>query len=572
MWSRLSFTGLAVLLFAGGAAAQQGGPVGSPTVYVCTASAEVLKVEGNSVSTIAKGTGEFGDCVFGPDGNLYIANGTAVVKVDPLATAKKGQLPAPTSVVTGLASAARGLAFNGNTLYINTASNGVYSFSGNTLTQVFGAGTGQGQGIVFEITGTLAAATGTSIRRSSFDYVNRVYQAPASASVSPATPAGIAVNTCGDVVFADTTSGQVKSLLKGGLSGLGTDVVSFAGTGVPVNVEIDMSNRAFILVGDDAAGLNARVVRVDPNIGTDTTGQAYITTCNSFNAPVALPDLKVKNAVGLALGPSAHRLTWSVDGLTHAFDFGYYQLQYNFTATPATTMFVTAYKVPQPWVRFSNTFPVANAQAIATSPLGGLAAEWVLQGENLVSPFPTFTGTYSYFTQDLLGHMGIGRSATDTVASNGGVYTQDVAHDFWDLGAAFDPRSGETGDGWSKRVLYNAPISGGCHITSYGQPFNSQNPLFNNPQTIPISIQTSGCNGKTIRISIVRTNKNNEEQIVHSNSQTDNFMQNNGGGKFSFVLDAGYLDTLEANVTPAEFLMTFWGDVATQSKTFSIKK
>ena len=53
------------------------GPPGSPEVYVCTAAAQVVKIYGatGAKTLFANGTRSFDDCVVGPDGDLYIANG-----------------------------------------------------------------------------------------------------------------------------------------------------------------------------------------------------------------------------------------------------------------------------------------------------------------------------------------------------------------------------------------------------------------------------------------------------------------------------------------------------------------
>ena len=52
-------------------------PPGSPDVYVCTAAAQVVKIYGatGAKTLFANGTGSFDDCVVGPDGDPYIANG-----------------------------------------------------------------------------------------------------------------------------------------------------------------------------------------------------------------------------------------------------------------------------------------------------------------------------------------------------------------------------------------------------------------------------------------------------------------------------------------------------------------
>jgi hypothetical protein len=52
------------------------GPPGSPDAYVCTAAAQIVKIDGatGAKTLFANGTGSFDDCRVGPDGDLYIAN------------------------------------------------------------------------------------------------------------------------------------------------------------------------------------------------------------------------------------------------------------------------------------------------------------------------------------------------------------------------------------------------------------------------------------------------------------------------------------------------------------------
>ena len=46
-------------------------------MYVCTAAAQVLKIDGATGAKIlfANGAGSFDDCPVGPDGDLHFANG-----------------------------------------------------------------------------------------------------------------------------------------------------------------------------------------------------------------------------------------------------------------------------------------------------------------------------------------------------------------------------------------------------------------------------------------------------------------------------------------------------------------
>lgn len=553
-----------------------GGPVGTPVVYVCTADATVLRLVGNAKpEQIAAGTGTFDDCVYGPDGYLYISNGRRVVRIDPTSTARRP--PAPEEAVKGLPSDARGLAFNGPTLYINTATSGVYIANGSAPQLAFPAHTGEGRGLAFEINGTFAAAystaTGGSLQRAPFQYTPPAkYLAQSAVDLGGGSPRGIAVNTCGDVVYTDAETRTVGRVLKS-THLPGSPVASF-GSAVPVNIEIDSSNRHYLLLADDDTGAKPRLVRADPQV-TGTTGQGWISTCGSFTV-TDLATLKVKNAVGLAIGPSAHRLVWQRNGsLEHTFDFGYHQASYRFGTGGPLTLAVTASRTLPSYVRFSSAFP-AGSYAVPFSPFGGQAVELVIEASG---PAGLVGGSYSYYTQEALGQAGIGRAVDHYVgppSGANGIYTEDVQHDLWDLGD-FDARSGEAENDFSKRVIYNAPTD--CRVESFSQPFESQVPLFNGPQTIPLGITLvgPGCSNRKVRLSIVRlvdaTSDAIEEQVVRSNVQTDNVFESLGNGRYKYVLDALSLNTNGASAsTPAVFLLTIWGDVAPANRTFNVTK
>jgi hypothetical protein len=556
----------------------RGGPVGMPDVYVCTADATVLRVSGKlHTRLVAKGSGSFDDCVFGPDGLLYISNGTQIVR-----TGVSGWTTStPAVVVGGLPSEARGLAFNGNTLYISTAAHGVYTLAGTTLSAAFPAHAGEGRGLAFEINGTFAAAYssagGSSLQRAPYQYGEPAgYLGQSPVNLGTVSARGIAVNTCGDVVYTDATTGTVGRVLK--QTHLpGSPVAIYSGR-TALNVEIDSSNRHYVLLADDDTGLNPRVVRADPQVST-TDGQEWITNCETFTS-TELVCLTGMRAVGLAIGPSAHRLAWNRDALEHVFDFGYHQAAYQFDTAASRAITVTAYRTLPSYVQFSSAFP-AGAHPLPYSPLGGLAVQLVLKAA--ASPFPLglVNGSYSYYTQEALGKIGIGRAVQHYVgppSGTKGIYTEDVQHDLWDLGD-FDARSGEAENDFSKRVIYNAPPPGGCTIESFSEPFESQNPLFNVKQTIPLTVRLSGrqCRANVVRLSIVRlvdaTNPTIETQTVQSKVQTDNVFTALGNGRFKFLIDTSSLNTAGATAaTPARFLLTVWGDVAPASRTFEITK
>src|SRR5215211_7729680 len=93
-----------------------------PAAYVCGGS-QVTKIVGTSASgLLSAGNANFEDCLVGPDGRLYIANGTEIDRLDPT---NKTTAKATFEFVATVPSTARGLAFNVQTLYINTAAGSV---------------------------------------------------------------------------------------------------------------------------------------------------------------------------------------------------------------------------------------------------------------------------------------------------------------------------------------------------------------------------------------------------------------------------------------------------------------
>jgi hypothetical protein len=588
MRSLSTVTAMLVLLLTAGIASAQPiqGPFSKssqPTLYVCTADAYVLKVEGNTVSKVARGTGAFGSCTFGPDGWLYIASGKQIVRVDALASSTKLLTP---SLVTTLSANARSFAFNVNTLYITTDAGGVFTlagtagvpltFSGSPQPLFAGSFTG-GRGITFQITGTLAFVANNKVQQSIY---TTSYQAPTALTPSADwSPFGLAVNTCGDIVVADTATRSLRRYAKPTFALDPSPVVGLSSTDVPLEVKVDTSNRHYVLVADDTTGLNPRIARVDPR--RDSTkpdrGREWLTSCGAgeFETPVLLPDLKVKRAVGLAVGPSAHRLTWDpseCDGNPLEFDFGYHKMSYEFPKCQLVPITVDAYETLPSAVRFASTFP-AGSHPFAFSPVGGLAVEYALSPESGVDLI--VEGKYSYYTQEAIGKPGVGRSDGHTVGPNGDIYDQNHQHDYWDVGELDAMSGNDRGDGFSKRVLFSSPVANS--FLSASTPFvEPQNPLFNNPQTIPITIEVAGaaCANLTIRVSVVRIDGTSvETQNVTSNVQTDNNMEWQNDCRYRYVMNAGTLNTTGATAaTPAFFIVTLWGDMTPHNLRFYVAK
>jgi hypothetical protein len=129
----LSLFVLAALLMIPATAMPQSQPV-VPTAYVCTPDGQILKVNGTAATVILSGGGAFDDCVFGPDGRVYLseflANDLAPNRIERLDPDSASPI---LEMVAALPSAPRGMAFNITTLYINTAASGVYALPGISL-------------------------------------------------------------------------------------------------------------------------------------------------------------------------------------------------------------------------------------------------------------------------------------------------------------------------------------------------------------------------------------------------------------------------------------------------------
>ena len=606
---------LASLLLASAAigAESPAGPQSSPSFYVCTADAQVIKYAAGVASIAANGTGTFDDCVVGPDGGVYIANGAQVVRFYP----SDSPLPVTITdvVASGLPSAARGLAFNVKTLYINTQSSGVYAAQGSgtaslsfsSASQVLAVTPSGGHGLTFDVEGNLAIASGGSLLRSTTPQYASAYSAAVAVNLGSTggTPFGLALNTCQNVVYTDPSSQKLKRLVKSGSSFTVSDTnIAFTKKDLPLNVEIDSSNRTYVLTGEDAAGANAKVVLAEPaNAGADATGAAWIATCGNFTLTTLL-DLKASlsgqnaiaglisaNAVGLAVVPTAHKLSKNLSGTGcdqgTEFNFGYHTLTMYFAACPGSTISVTANKSKLADVQFDPlVFPAAINPAIhgvPYSPLGGFPVEYVLNASPALTVLPSRT-KYSFFTQDGIARAGLARTTNETIGgTTPGVYDQDVSHDFWDVGALDASVGG--GDDFSKHIVYNTGLdpARSCTIDpTLEQPLNSGNPLFNSPQTIKIAPHVSGtnCDGGHIYVSIVRVftasdgSQSFAPQIVSSGTQTDNVMDSLNNGKYVYNLDATRLDTTGATKkNPAQFLITMWGDVAPfKNQGFEVSK
>lgn len=563
--------------------------------YVCTPTAQVIEQSVNADGSAAAaqvlftGTGAFDDCVLGPDGWLYVANGSNILRLDPANPAT-----AAASAVyvnpTPLPSTARGLAFNVSTLYVNTATAGIWTLAGtrgpadpllfaSSPAPLLAASAGGGHGLAFDVLGNLALASGTALRRATVaTTAPHYFGTPAVLFTSTDSVGGVAVNTCGEIVFTDKATQSVRRRLKDGtISAL--PVVSFAGTpDYPVAIEIDARNTMFIVTAQFDDGSKGKLWRAAPAGGGDG-----LQSCASASATVLL-DIRGSLLEGVvssaALGVAVPRrnvsLTRSFNAATctQVYDFGYHTVRLGF-ASCAVPFDVTIEALATKPSLVGFTFD-ATARGIPYSPLGGDIVQYVLNapaGAGDPAPYP-FQAQYGFYTQQIIGMPGVARASAHAPDA---LFTESVMSDFWDVGI-LDAAGGERGDDFSKRVLFHArPAAASCASPVFETPLQDGKPLFNSGQNIKIAFTATtqsgaacGRNG-TLRVSVVRIEdgKGNpalDFVTVRSTSKKPGNVMTTQGSKYSFNLDTTGYDS-------GTYLITIWGDtVAPITKLFEMER
>jgi hypothetical protein len=605
----LSLLVLAALLMIPATAMPQSQPV-VPTAYVCTPDGQILKVNGTAATVILSGGGAFDDCVFGPDGRVYVseflANDPApnrIERVDPDSASPMLEM------VAALPSAPRGLSFNITTLYINTAVSGVYALPGISLNhgspfpqpiQVLSSPTTTGGGLVFDVHGNLVFASGGAIRSAS----PSAYTGPPLPSANNTilanglTPQGVAINTCRQIVFADKTSQSLKRIVTTGNSTSLVNLLTLSKKAFPTAVEIDLGNHIYFLSAEDDDGTNAILWRADPPANTPLAQSCTTATATplvdfkaSLNGNNMIPGLRSSRAKGLAIGVSSVAITHTFAGeCTFAYDFGYHLVTYTFDP-PCSTASGIALQIASYKSKFADiTFttppffpppPSAPATgALRESSMGGFGIQYVLtptKNEQILSVLPHYLQTYTFDTQETLFTPGLARREEKDLTLP---FDQNITSDFWNV----DPLIGVRGDGASKHTLFNSGLVKNCTLdATFKEPLNSNNPLFNGIQTLGISIDATDqngnpCDGGTLHVSLMRCGDVGCQQgpfapqPVTSNVQSGNTMDPIGKG-YGYSLLLGPVDTTGADVTPAQFLITVWGNIAVpKNQMFRVSK
>ncbi len=579
----------------------------SATTYLCTPGSQVIAVPptgaptllkftvGSSQSTTVPSPDPAGltECVLGPDGKLYAANGFKVIRFVPNAVVPAGGVE---TVVSNLAFASRGLAFNLSTLYISLANDtrvavanatGAGGVNGNTLTAV-AAGSG---GLVFDIPGNLVTTSNGAVRKYAPPYTGNAI----SQDVTVLLPRGAAVDTCGDVLVADKSSQSVKRLSDGSVA------VQFDRKDFPVAVENDAANRLHILTVEDDAGTNAKywvataAAFATSNCGSLTATQR-VAVKDLTSGQTALAGLLSNKALGLAAGNVDVTITrpFSTADCSEVFDFGYHRVEFSFddcASVPAnSTLTMTAVKSRPVDVKFDalTIDPQQQMKGMRYSPLGGHVIQYLLVPNAALASMDRddrlFFGKYGFFTQESVQEPGIARHTSEIPSD---AFTSIVGADYWDIGS-LDPAGGERERDFSKRVVYNKSLLAfpNCAVPNLlDNPLDHQNPLFNGGQNIKVSFTAIGanCAGAIERLSVVRVSDvtlngacqvissgpsaSYEPQIVRPTNRTpaegDENVFEVVGSSYRFNLDTTVLNIDGATAaTPAQFIITIWGQLA----------
>ncbi len=564
------------------------------TTYLCTPGSQVLAVppagaptlirfkSGSSTINTVPGADPAGltECVLGPDGLLYAANGFKVIRFTPAAVVQSVQ-----TVVSNLPAASRGLAFNLATLYITlandtrvavpnaTGSFGGNGLNGNSLTPV-SAGSG---GPVFDITGNMVTTSVGAVRTYAPPYTGNAI----SENTSVLLPRGVAVDTCGDVLVADKASQSIKRLSNGSVA------VQFDKKDFPVALENDGGNRLHILTAEDDAGTNAKYwVATAPfktsNCGSLTTGGTPRVVLKDLTTGPN-PLLLSSRGLGLAAGDVEVTITQplSTSDCAQDFHFGYHLIQFSYqdcsNLPEGSSLSITAVKSRYADVKFDGAIdPQGQMKGMRYSPLGGHVIQYLFVPSAPLANMqnrPEFLAKFGFFTQEAVQEPGIARHPSDDPAA---LFNQIVGVEYWDVGS-LDAAGGTRERDFSKRVVFNKTQAfQDCAIPDLlDSPMDHQNPLFNGPQNIKVSFTAIGrrCNNASIRLSIVRIFSDHYDvQTVLSTDgrplgEENKFKANKNA--YSFNLDLSKLDTTGASAeSPAQFMITIWGQLAPPKNFF----
>lgn len=566
------------------------------TTFICTPDAQVLKQVvnpdgssgGTSVWYSGGKTETFYGCKVGPDGWLYFTSGASVRRLDLNTPTPAGAAP----IVSLLPTAGRSIAFNVTTLYANTLSSGIQTLVGvrgssdplsfpDPVTQLFSVSPTDGHGIAFDVPGNLILSSGSNVLKAAVNLVFPFYtNAPASVASRTSTVFDTAVNTCGEIIYADKQTRSVRRQAKGGIE---STLATFPNPAdYPGGIDIDSNNNIYVLTMQSDSGAAAKMWRIAGSLSngcaaaTPTLVVDFTTLLSGMNK---VKGLKSDRALAVTATPTDASLTQSFSAAqcSNLYDFGYHTVRLTFDdCTVPFSVTVDALKSKPSDVTFGGEIPV-TAQHVPYSPLGGFVTQ--IRLNDRIGPSGPLTGLFGfngqlgYFAQVIVGTPGLGRAAGDSPTAP---YLENVWTDFWDVNV-HDAAVGDRGPDFSKRVVFNVPLSATAadctvKLADYGQPFNTQQPLYKVTQNVQIEFIPTTSTGEpcggggTIRVSVARLDPLPVTLLLaesSGNAQTMNIMSNQGN-KFWFNLDTTGFGT-------GLFLVTFSGDtIVSTSRTFMI--
>ena len=406
------------------------------TMYVCTPAKQILKVvdgPGLTVTTTVLYSNSldapYDDCVVGPEGLLYVSSGSNILALNPLSLPSNAVATPAVATLPPAAGDARGLAFNVTTLYINSASGGVFTLAAGTLSNPAAIPLGSsGRGAVFNVVGSLIFASGATVRSAPPPYSSST--ALVGPSGSP-LPFGVAVDTCKQIVFADASTNTIQRVTGSGPVDTG---VSFADDDedevedIPRYIEVASNNDMFIVTSDEDFN-NGKIWRAHFVFATHGS-----VDCSSTPTTTKLVDLvdafdSSGSAIGIALAPTHHDITktFSATQCTNDYDFGYHRVRLTFTNCAAAFASITsadinveALKSTLAEVDFAsgvlpNPLPSPPIEGMRYSAMGGFPVQYqfTLLGDGENPPpalFPTPMQMVFFFnTQEIVKRPGVAR-------------------------------------------------------------------------------------------------------------------------------------------------------------------
>ena len=289
-------------------------------------------------------------------------------------------------------------------------------------------------------------------------------------------------------------------------------------------------------------------MRSGPNLdGLDATSScgsaSKVITVAELN-PAVIPGLLSNQAVGIAVGPTDHRITktFSPESCgTKLYDFGYHTMKVTFEQciTPFS-LTVSALKSRPSEVTFNDNsaeFPTTPS-AMRYSPLGGFVIQYRYDGP-LPQPFinfDTFSAQYGFFTQEAVGTPGVARAPGDNPADP---FMTNVSHAYWDVGALDAAAGDDRGNDFSKRVVFNSALAvQGCTFGGFALPLGRGKP-FQAPQSIPIGLTLNGegCSGGTLMVSVAKLEANGfvVQPVQSVSTQVENVMESKRDGFYQVL-------------------------------------